>query len=61
MYCELQQACHTLLQLEIDFLEDGYAELLMEGEDPAALNFIWKEIQKLKRQLDIISTMQTNL
>jgi hypothetical protein len=50
-----------LLQLEIDFLEDGYAELLMEGEDPAALNFIWKEIQKLKRQLDIISTMQTNL
>jgi hypothetical protein len=60
MYYKQQQACPKILQLEIDFLEDGYAELLMEGEDPSSLNFIWKEIQKLKRQLDIISTIAVN-
>jgi hypothetical protein len=55
-----EEVCYKILQSEIDFLEDGYAELLMDGEDPSALNFIWKEIQKLKRQLDMISSLQVN-
>jgi hypothetical protein len=58
MYCK--EVCYKVLQLEIGFLEDAYAEFLKEGEDAAALNFIWKEIQRLKSQLDHVSLRQVN-
>ena len=38
---------------QLQFLEDAYAELLMDDTDVATLNQLWNNIKELRKQLKL--------
>ena len=38
---------------QLQFLEDAYAELMMENTDAATLSQLWKSIKELRKELNL--------